>query len=214
MDGIYRVQRYFYDFTRKPYLLGRDELLRELNPPSGGSLLEVGCGTARNLVRASQLYPTIRSFGFDVSTAMLKTAAASLERTGLNDRISLALADADGFEPQAAFGIARFDRIMISYALSMIPSWEKVLEDALDMLAPQGVLFIVDFGDQSELPRWFRTILFAWLRLFSVTPRLDIFNAIERVARERQYQYEARRLYGGYTALAIIHGSACMKNAA
>lgn len=212
MDGIYRVQRHFYDLTRKPYLLGRDELLRELNPPPGGSLLEVGCGTARNLVRAAQLYPTIVCFGFDVSMAMLETAAASLERTGMSDRISLAVSDADGFEPQAAFGVARFDRIMISYALSMIPSWDKVLEDALDMLAPQGVLLIVDFGDQDGLPRWFRTVLFVWLRLFSVTPRLDMFNAIERAARRRQYPFEARRLYGGYAALAIIRGSASMKN--
>lgn len=212
MDAIYRVQRHFYDFTRKPYLLGRDVLLGELNPPSGGSLLEVGCGTARNLVHAARLYPDLRCFGFDVSQAMLETAAASISRTGLNDRISLALADADGFQPQAAFGVARFDRIMISYALSMIPRWESVLEDALNMLEPDGVLLIVDFGDQNDLPPWFRKILFAWLRLFSVTPRLDLFDAIERVALKGSYGYEVRRLYAGYTALAIIRGSGQIKN--
>ena len=45
MDDIYRVQRHFYDLTRKPYLLGRDVLIRELDIPDGGSVLEIGCGT-------------------------------------------------------------------------------------------------------------------------------------------------------------------------
>ncbi len=45
MDGIYRYQRYIYDATRKYFLLGRDTLLDELDPPDGGSVLEVGCGT-------------------------------------------------------------------------------------------------------------------------------------------------------------------------
>jgi S-adenosylmethionine-diacylgycerolhomoserine-N-methlytransferase len=213
MDGIYRVQRHIYDFTRKPYLLGRDIMLRELLPPSGGSLLEVGCGTARNLICAARLYPKLRCFGFDVSKAMLETAAASIVRTRLTERISLALADADAFEPKAAFGVARFDRIVISYALSMIPGWEAVLEAALDMLEPEGVLLIVDFGDQNNLPRWFRMILFAWLRLFSVTPRLDLSDAIKRIALNREYKYQARRLYGGYAILAIIHSSEYDKSA-
>ncbi len=33
MDAIYRYQRYIYDASRKYYLLGRDRLLDELEPP-------------------------------------------------------------------------------------------------------------------------------------------------------------------------------------
>ena len=50
MDRLYRRQRHFYDVTRKHYLLGRDRLIDGLAPPSGGRVLEIGCGTARNLV--------------------------------------------------------------------------------------------------------------------------------------------------------------------
>lgn len=49
MDDIYRIQRHFYDFTRKPYLLGRDVLIRELDLSADETVLEIGCGTARNL---------------------------------------------------------------------------------------------------------------------------------------------------------------------
>ena len=45
MDTVYRHQRHFYDLTRKFYLLGRDRLIRELQPPRGGVVLELGCGT-------------------------------------------------------------------------------------------------------------------------------------------------------------------------
>ena len=40
MDAIYRTQRHFYDLTRKYYLLGRDRLIRRLDPPKGGSVIE------------------------------------------------------------------------------------------------------------------------------------------------------------------------------
>ena len=50
MDRLYRHQRHIYDLTRKYYLLGRDELIAELDPPPHGTVLEIGCGTGRNLL--------------------------------------------------------------------------------------------------------------------------------------------------------------------
>ena len=50
-----------------------------------------------------------------------------------------------------------FDRIFISYSLSMIPRLAKrTIVAALDALAPGGSLHIVDFGQQEGLPGWFR----------------------------------------------------------
>ena len=45
-----------------------------------------------------------------------------------------------------------FDRIVISYALSMIPPWEAVTAQAIARLSPGGSLHLVDFGDQAGLP--------------------------------------------------------------
>ncbi|TIV98235.1 MAG: SAM-dependent methyltransferase, partial [Mesorhizobium sp.] len=50
MDGVYRWQRHIYDLTRKYYLLGRDRLIDGLDVPRGGTVLELGCGTGRNIV--------------------------------------------------------------------------------------------------------------------------------------------------------------------
>ena len=80
MDAMYRFQRHIYDITRKPYLLGRDRLIRELDVPDGGHVLEIGCGTARNLLAAQQLYPAACFFGLDISAEMLDTASRSLRR--------------------------------------------------------------------------------------------------------------------------------------
>ncbi|MEP4422552.1 MAG: methyltransferase domain-containing protein, partial [Nitratireductor sp.] len=67
MDANYRFQRHVYDLTRKYYLLGRDRLVDALQVPAGGSVLELGCGTGRNLVRVARRYPHARLFGLDIS---------------------------------------------------------------------------------------------------------------------------------------------------
>ena len=74
MDGIYKYQRYIYNATRKYYLLGRDRLLNELQPDDGSTVLEIGCGTGRNLIHAARRCPNARFVGFDISHAMLETA--------------------------------------------------------------------------------------------------------------------------------------------
>ena len=83
MDRMYRLQRHFYDLTRKYYLFGRDGLIERLDARPGETVLEVGCGTARNLVRLARRYPGARLHGLDASEAMLLTAAAKLARLAM-----------------------------------------------------------------------------------------------------------------------------------
>lgn len=204
MDAIYRYQRYIYDASRKYYLLGRDRLIDELQPPKGGSVLEVACGTGRNLIAAARRYPEARFFGFDISTAMLETARASIARAHLSGRIQIAQGDATSFDGGRLFGVGHFDRIFISYALSMIPPWEAALQQALGALAPGGRLLIVDFGDQAGLPHWFKRALRAWLAQFSVTPRDALGAELERIAQLPGYSVQHFRLYHGYSDYAVV----------
>ena len=205
MDAIYRFQRHFYDVTRKPYLLGRDTLIGELAVPPSGKVLELACGTARNLLAIARRYPTARCFGVDISSTMLRTARASIAREGMEHRVWVELADATAFDPMLLFGVDRFDRVVISYALSMIPEWKRTLRLATDLLAPNGALYVVDFSDQAELPGWFRQGLFAWLKCFSVTPRLDLCMQLSDVARAAGQTCRSRKLYKGYAVLGEFH---------
>jgi S-adenosylmethionine-diacylgycerolhomoserine-N-methlytransferase len=184
MDGIYKYQRYIYDITRKYFLLGRDHLVADLKPPPGGTVLEIGCGTGRNLIIAARKYPEARFYGFDISEAMLETARASIARAGLSDRITVAQGDATDFDVKTMFGLDHVDRAFCSYTLSMVPPWRAALPQAIACIGERGRFHIVDFGQQTRLPKWFRRVLYAWLAKFSVEPRADLENALHEAVSE------------------------------
>ncbi|MEO7054015.1 MAG: class I SAM-dependent methyltransferase [Rhizomicrobium sp.] len=181
MDRIYRRQRYVYDFTRKYYLFGRDRLIRELSLPPGASLIEVGCGTARNLIAIAKAYPQTRLYGLDASEAMLETARAAVRRAGLEHRITLVQGLAEQLIP-AQFGVESFDNVLFSYSLSMIPDWRAALAAGSAALMPSGRLHVVDFGDLTGLGGLAERAMRAWLRFFHVTPRVEFLAALERFA--------------------------------
>jgi S-adenosylmethionine-diacylgycerolhomoserine-N-methlytransferase len=208
MDRMYRRQRHIYDASRKFYLLGRDEAIAELRAGPGDKVLEIGCGTGRNLVKLAGAYPQARLYGLDVSREMLASAAAALARARLSGRVTLARADATAFDPEALFGEGEFDRILISYALSMIPPWRAALSRALDVLAPGGSLHLVDFGDCASLPGPFRSGLRRWLAAFDVTPRDDLGPALEALSAERGLTCEIKNQFRGYAVLAAARRDA------
>lgn len=203
MDGIYRTQRHIYDATRKYYLLGRDGLIDGLRPPVQGRVLEVACGTGRNLICAARRYPQAQFYGLDISRAMLETAQRSIARAGLSPRIAVAEGDATDFSGHALFGVEQFDRVFISYGLSMIPDWPAALRAAHAAVAPGGSLHIVDFGDLGRLPPWFRAGLLSWLARFSVTPRIGLRAEVLALAGDSRA--ETASLYRDYAQAAVLY---------
>ncbi|MBA1139015.1 class I SAM-dependent methyltransferase [Mesorhizobium neociceri] len=204
MDGVYRWQRHIYDLTRKYYLLGRDQMIAGLDVPANGTALELGCGTGRNIALAARRYPNARFYGLDISAEMLETASKTIAREGLSGRVVLARGDATDFDAKTLFGVEHFDRIFVSYSLSMIPGWEKTVSAALAALAPGGSLHVVDFGQQEGLPRWFRAVLRGWLKKFHVTPRESLREVLESESRRTGATFRFRTLYRGYAWLAIV----------
>jgi S-adenosylmethionine-diacylgycerolhomoserine-N-methlytransferase len=204
MNRIYRRQHHVYDLTRKFYLFGRDRLIAQLRPNAGDAVLEIGCGTGRNLVVAARRYPAARFYGIDVSTVMLTKAIDQLGRAGMSARVRVAHGDAAAFEPQRLFGRERFDRIFISYSISMIPDWNGAIDRALALLAPGGELHIVDFGGQSGLPGPFRAVLRRWLKLFHVTPRDGLERWLSACAKRSGAMLTIERPYRDYAQYAVI----------
>lgn len=201
MDQVYRYQRYIYDITRKYYLLGRDRAVLKLHVPEGGSLLEVACGTGRNLLFAQKFYPNAKLFGLDISSEMLAQAERNFRAEPHQPQ--LRIADASAFHAQE-FGEEGFDRILISYALSMIPNWEEAVACALRALNSGGSLHIVDFGQQEDLPKRFKRFLHRWLARFHVTPRANMREVLARQAEKAHAKLEFTPLYRGYAWHAIL----------
>jgi S-adenosylmethionine-diacylgycerolhomoserine-N-methlytransferase len=184
MDQMYRVTRHIYDVTRAYYLLGRDRMLAKVVTNPSTATLEVGCGTARNLIKLARRAEPGLLCGLDASQEMLDTAEASIARAGVpaagHERIRLRQGLAERLDAKTMFGRDEpFDTIFFSYCLSMVPTWPGAIEAAMANLKTGGHLVIVDFWDQKDLPGVFAAGLKKWLSLFHVHYRPEVHDALE-----------------------------------
>ena len=140
----------------------------------------------------------------DISAEMLISARKAVEREGISGKVVLERGDATAFDAQALFGRASFDRVFVSYALSMIPGWEKTIALGLEALASGGSLHVVDFGGQDRLPGWFRGGLRAWLTKFHVAPRDELRELLESEAQRTGASLEFESLFRGYAVHAVM----------
>ncbi|HBH26157.1 MAG TPA: SAM-dependent methyltransferase [Rhodospirillaceae bacterium] len=199
MNRMYGWTRHVYDATRKYYLLGRDAMIENLNVYPGMRVCEVGCGTARNLIKIARRWPGATLSGVDASDAMLVTARANLARAGLSGHIALA----QGLAQDFAGG--PYDRVVFSYALSIIPPWREALDHALDLLGPGGEVHIVDFGGMEGVPGPARAALFWWLALFGVHWKPEVvarLRALDSSTGTRLVRLSPHR--GGYAYHAVL----------
>ena len=208
MDRIYRFERHVYDPLRWLFLLGRDRLLDRLDVRPGDRILEVGCGTARNLLKLHRRHSQVRLYGLDASHQMLRTARARLERRGLTRAITLRQGLAEDLDP-ADFGTGKpFDSVFFSYSLTMMPAWRDALTAALSSLGPGRALAIVDFWDQARLPRWLGALVRAVLARYHVRFRPETLDYLRRLADEGGVELEVEPILGRYAYYAVIRRSA------
>jgi S-adenosylmethionine-diacylgycerolhomoserine-N-methlytransferase len=209
MDRMYRITRHVYDVTRRYYLLGRDRLLDKVVTRADTATLEVGCGTARNLVKLARRPEPGHLYGLDASHEMLETAAASIARHHVpaagHPPIVLRQGLAECLDPQRMFGRTEpFDTIFFSYCLSMVPTWPGAIEAALGSLKPGGTLLIVDFWDQKELPTAFAAALKRWLALFHVHYRPEVHAALAELGRSGRADVSFESVARRYAYIATV----------
>jgi len=154
LRGYYRWHAKFYDITRWAFLFGRRGLIEavagEIECPA--RILEIGCGTGKNLVALASAFPEAKITGLDLSADMLDCARARI--APFADRIELLHRPYDG--PVADEDEdGKFDLIVISYALSMInPGYDKVISLCRRDLREGGIIAVVDFHETRWT--WFR----------------------------------------------------------
>lgn len=203
MDAMYRWTRHVYDASRKYYLLGRDKLIEQLDAKESEHICEVGCGTARNLIKMAQMYPQAQFYGLDASDEMLKTAGKSIDKSGVN--VPIAQGFSQNFSPEELFSVEKpLDKIVFSYALSIIPPWKESIDHALELLPSGGEMHIVDFGGMENHPAWFRKFVFWWLSMFHVYHKPEILEHLEFLKAGGKGSLHVRHMYKGYTTIAVF----------
>lgn len=117
----------------------------------GQTVLEVGCGTGNLLLAAARAQPAATLVGLDPDAAALDRARAKAARRGVSLRLEQGYADdlphADG----------SVDRVLSAFMVHHLPPEAKqaMLHEVRRVLAPGGVLFLVDF---EGLPRPYRLL--------------------------------------------------------
>jgi S-adenosylmethionine-diacylgycerolhomoserine-N-methlytransferase len=135
---------------------------------------------------------------------MLTSAISAISRRGLGERVRVAHGDGTAFDPKNLFGIPACDHVFISYSLSMIPDWRRVLEAATGRLKPGGRLHIVDFGGQERLPGIARVLLRQWLAMFNVSPRDGLARVLSAMADCAGADLAFERPFRGYAQYAVM----------
>jgi S-adenosylmethionine-diacylgycerolhomoserine-N-methlytransferase len=142
VESYYRFHSRIYDATRWSFLFGRTAILENLvgDPPQ--NILEVGCGTGRNLVELGRRFLSARLTGVDLSAPMLDLARKKTVSFGprvqlLHQAYAGPLCESSGY-----------DLVLFSYALSMFnPGYDTAIAAARSDLVPGGRIAVVDFHD-------------------------------------------------------------------
>lgn len=152
MERYYRFHSKIYDATRWSFLFGRRQIIQKMAAISiPDHILEVGCGTGKNLIALRQTFPQAKIIGLDISESMLGVARKNLG--SMTDRISLLCSSYDDSLKLAQ----HFDLILFSYALTMMnPGWEEAIEQANRDLTQGGYIAVVDFHDSklTSFKKW------------------------------------------------------------
>lgn len=204
MDRMYRYTRHIYDLTRRPYLLGRDRMLNEIAEQSSGAVLEIGCGTARNLRYLHRHAPHHALYGLDASSAMLTTARSACAREGSAHAIRLVQGMAQNVTPSLFGRTAPFDIVLCSYVLSMIPNAVSVVDTALDAVRPGGCVYLVDFWDQKNWWAPARRMLQQWLAWFGVHHRPALHRRLDALAERGRIRLTRMPVAGRYAYQAVL----------
>lgn len=140
LEGFYAPQAERYDAFRARLLHGRGDLIEALEIPAGARVVELGCGTGSNLEMIDQFSPVASLASVELVDLCPSLLALARRRAARHGNVAVSEADATIWRPSRPV-----DRVILSYALTMMPDWRAVLANAHAMLVPGGRLGVVDF---------------------------------------------------------------------
>ncbi|RPI84827.1 MAG: methyltransferase domain-containing protein [Planctomycetaceae bacterium] len=139
LDSFYQGQAGDYDAFRARLLRGREELIRQLQPPADCVWVDFGGGTGANLEWADWLPQCRKVYVVDLCAPLLEQCRKRVAERGWTN-VEAIHADATRFQPPEPVDLVTF-----SYSLTMIPDWFAAIDQAWRILQPGGKIAVVDF---------------------------------------------------------------------
>jgi demethylmenaquinone methyltransferase/2-methoxy-6-polyprenyl-1,4-benzoquinol methylase len=168
---LYRKRAKNYDWTANLYyLIGfrewrqRREAVRSLGLQAGDTVVEIGCGTGLNFgLLQEAVGASGKIIGVDATDAMLAQAERRVQHHNWAN-VNLVLSDAHSFGfPEGTAGV------LSTYALSIIPNLQDVLERGAHSLKAGGRLSVLDLQMPARMPSWLTPILLSLVKPFGAT---------------------------------------------
>ena len=206
---LYAKRARLYDFSANAYyLLGfrefayRKAATQALDLKRGDTVVEIGCGTGLNFSGLiDRIGPDGKLIGVDLTAAMLDEAAKRARRNSWTN-VELVRQDAATYQfPE------RLDGILSTFALTLIPEYDKIIKNGVAALGPRKRFVILDFKEPHHWPSWLIQFFVTITRPFGVSLDLTTRHPWESLTRYAE-SVQFHELYFGavYLCAGESHG--------
>jgi len=193
-----------YDFSANAYyLLGFREFayrkigVKALNLKKGQTVVEIGCGTGLNFkLLRKEVGPNGNIIGVDLTPEMLKEADKRIRHNNWQN-VSLVQSDAAMYQFPAYI-----DGIISTFAITMIPEYDRVIQKGAAALSPNARFVIVDFKKPDRWPMWMIKLFLVLTQPFGVSLDLADRHPWESIDRYMT-TFQFRELYFGALYLSV-----------
>ena len=193
---LYRKRARHYDLSANLYyLVGfrvqayRRMAVQALSLRPGDTVVEIGCGTGLNFrFLQEHIGEEGKIIGVDLTDRMLQAAQQRVQRNGWKN-VELVQCDAAGFEfPE------RVDGILSTFALTMVPEYDLVIQHGARALSPGQRFVILDLKKPENIPAWLVQVGVWITKPFGVT--LD---------QAERHPWESIRKYFSHTTFKALY---------
>jgi demethylmenaquinone methyltransferase/2-methoxy-6-polyprenyl-1,4-benzoquinol methylase len=196
LASLYKKRARNYDISANLYyLIGfretayRKRAVSLLNLKKGDTVVEVGCGTGLNFrFLRGAVGPEGKVIGVDLTPEMLKQAQDRVTRNGW-DNVELIQSDAAAYEFTAGI-----NGVISTFAITLVPEYDRVIRNGAEALAQGGRLVVGDFRRPESWPEWLVKLFVLIMKPFGVTidlaertPWESVANHLSQVTLEEHY---------------------------
>ncbi|MBL1215210.1 MAG: class I SAM-dependent methyltransferase [Ignavibacteriae bacterium] len=210
VQNIYKKRAKRYDLTAQLYYLFgfrewayRKKAVKKLNIKEGDTVVEIGCGTGLNFSLIQNIIgENGKIIGVDITEEMLNSAEQKINENNWKN-VELINADASEFVPSE-----NVDGIITSFAVSLSPNLETILQKYFDILKPNSTFVILDLKLPDNFLGKFKFLFMPVVKPFAIIEyhiKQKPWEKIIRFFNKNLYNVYKEELFAGFSY--IISGT-------